>query len=72
MNDKIALITDTHYGVRGDQVAFLDNNTKFLNNVFFPALHEHNIQTVVHLGDMVDRRTGIDFNTAMRLRTEFI
>ncbi|HYT44697.1 MAG TPA: metallophosphoesterase [Methylomirabilota bacterium] len=72
MNDKIALITDTHYGVRGDQVAFLDNNTKFFNDVFFPALHEYNIQTVVHLGDMVDRRTGIDFNTAMRLRTEFI
>src|SRR5437667_12422919 len=72
MNDRIALIADTHYGVRGDHTAFLDNTSKFLNDVFFPTLHEQKIQIVVHLGDIVDRRTGIDFNTAKRLRTEFV
>ena len=72
MNDKIALICDTHYGVRGDHAAFLDNTSKFLNDVFFPTLDKQGIQIIVHLGDMVDKRTNIDFNTAMRLRTEFI
>ena len=69
---KLVLITDTHWGVRGDNVAFLDNNKKFLDEVFFPYVDGNNISTVIHLGDLVDRRKYININTARRLRVDFL
>jgi DNA repair exonuclease SbcCD nuclease subunit len=69
---KIALITDTHWGVRNDNSAFLDNNKKFLDDIFFPYLDTHGIDTVIHLGDLVDRRKYLNINTAKRLREDFI
>jgi len=69
---KIAIITDTHWGVRNDQIAFLDNNKKFLDNVFFPYIDDNSISTVIHLGDLVDRRKYINIYTARRLREDFI
>jgi DNA repair exonuclease SbcCD nuclease subunit len=69
---KIALITDTHYGVRNDHASFLDNSKDFFENVFFPYLDEHQIRTVIHLGDIVDRRKYVNINTARRLREDFL
>lgn len=69
---KIAIITDTHWGVRNDNVAFMDNSKLFLDSLFFPYLVEHGIDTVVHLGDVVDRRKYININTARRLREDFL
>lgn len=69
---KIALITDTHWGVRGDNILFLNNNKKFLDNIFFPYLKEHNISNVIHLGDIVDRRKYINIYTSNRLRVDFL
>lgn len=69
---KIAIITDTHYGVRNDNIAFLDNSKKFLDNVFFPYIDKNAIGTVIHLGDLVDRRKYININTARRLREDFL
>jgi hypothetical protein len=69
---KIALITDTHWGVRNDQLAFLDNNKRFLDDIFFPYLDAHSIVDVIHLGDLVDRRKYLNINTAKRLRSDFI
>lgn len=69
---KIALITDTHWGVRNDNVAFLDNSKQFLDNVFFPTIDDAGIKTIIHLGDLVDRRKYININTARRLREDFI
>ena len=69
---KIALITDTHWGVRNDNVAFMDNSKKFLDEIFFPYIKNNGIDTVVHLGDLVDRRKYININTARRLREDFL
>ena len=69
---KIALITDTHWGARGDSLTFLNYFRKFYDNVFFPYLEEHNIKTLIHLGDVVDRRKFINFKILNDLRTNFI
>ena len=69
---KIALITDTHYGVRGNSISFLDKSKLFIDNVFFPYLNENIISTVIHLGDLVDQRKHINVNTANRLRSDLL
>lgn len=69
---KIALITDTHWGVRGDIVAFHEYFNRSLNDFFFPILRERGIKKIVHLGDVVDRRKFVNFMTAHRLRKDFL
>jgi DNA repair exonuclease SbcCD nuclease subunit len=69
---KIALITDTHYGVRSDNEVFHENSRQFFENVFFKYIDEHSIRTIIHLGDLVDRRKYININTARRLREDFL
>lgn len=69
---KYALITDTHWGARGDHLGFLDYFERFHNDIFFPTLEERKIQNIIHLGDLVDRRKYINYFTASRLRHCFL
>ena len=69
---KIALITDTHWGVRNDSQSFLDYFEKFYKNEFFPGLEERGIKTIVHLGDIVDRRKYINYVTLRKMKDIFI
>ena len=69
---KIAIVTDTHYGVRSDNIHILDHQKIFFDDIFFPYLKNNNIKTVVHLGDVVDRRKYINFNTLDRLHKDFL
>lgn len=69
---KIAIVTDTHWGARSDAVSFLDYFSKFYDNVFFPYLDKHGIDTVLHLGDIVDRRKFINYVTLNRLKDKFL
>ena len=48
---KIALITDTHFGARNDNVNFNEYFYQFYEGVFFPYLQQKNIKTCIHLGD---------------------
>ena len=61
---KIALLNDTHFGARNDSPAFLDYFMRFYNEIFFPYLKDNNIKTLIHLGDVVDRRKFINFKTS--------
>lgn len=69
---KLALITDTHWGVRNDNSIFRENTKKFLNDIFFPEIDRLNIKRIVHLGDLLDRRKYVNINTARSLRKDFI
>ena len=40
---KIALITDQHFGSRGDNISINKYMVKFHEEVFFPYLEENNI-----------------------------
>lgn len=60
---KVALITDTHFGARNDNSAFLKYFKRFYDDVFFPYLKENNINRIIHLGDVVDRRKYINYQT---------
>lgn len=68
---KIALLNDTHFGVRNDSPAFQKFQNKFYEEIFFPYLVENNIKTFVHLGDVVDRRKFINHNTAHNFKKVF-
>ena len=69
---KIALLNDTHFGARNDSLIFDDFFHKFYDEVFFPYLKEHNIKTLIHLGDVVDRRKFINFRIAHNFRHKFL
>jgi len=59
---RIGVISDTHYGFKKSSKVFQDYFEAFYNNVFFPTLEEHNIDTIIHIGDVFDNRKTIDYN----------
>ena len=69
---KIAIITDTHFGARADSKAFADYFYKFWDNTFFPYLIENGIKTIIHCGDLMDRRKYVNFDTLNRMRRDFV
>ena len=68
---KIAIITDTHWGARNDSQFFADYFRKFYEDIFFSTLIERDINTVVHMGDIVDRRKFINYKTLYQMREIF-
>ena len=68
---KIALLNDTHFGCRNDSPAFIEYQNKFYNDLFFPYLQKSGIKTLIHLGDVVDRRKFINHNTAHNFKKVF-
>ena len=60
-NNKVAIINDTHFGMRKGSQIFHDYFEKFYTETFFPALDEAGVDTVIHLGDVFDVRKGIDY-----------
>ena len=60
---KVAIITDTHWGVRNDSQVFIEFYKRFYENIFFPALEANGIDTVLMLGDTFDRRKYTNHTT---------
>lgn len=58
---RICIISDQHFSCRKNSKLHHDYFLQFYNNVFFPYLKEHNIKTVIDLGDTFDNRRSIDF-----------
>ena len=68
---KIALITDTHFGARSDSIPFDNFFQKFYTDTFFPHIEREGIKTIIHLGDVFDRRKYINYNTLKNCRVYF-
>ena len=60
---KVAIITDTHYGARKGSKHLHDYFELFYKNIFFPALKEYGVETIIHMGDAFDSRKSIDYQS---------
>lgn len=69
---KIAILNDTHCGIRNSSEVFLNNAAEFYDNVFFPYCKEHNIKQIVHLGDYYDHRKFVNFKALNHNRKHFL
>lgn len=69
--NKICLVTDLHFGGRGDSPAFDKFFEEFYANIFFPNIDKRKMDTVVCLGDTFDRRKYINFNSLQNCKRYF-
>jgi len=67
-NTKVALISDLHWGVRSDSPIFIDIFKQFYHETFFPYLKKHDINTVLILGDVFDKRQHTNHKTIKACR----
>ena len=69
---KIALLTDTHFGARNDNLNFNEHFYDFYEGIFFPYLQQNNIKHCIHLGDLMDRRKFVSYRILKDFRERFI
>jgi len=69
---KIALLTDTHFGARNDNLNFNNYFYEFYEGVFFPYLQQNNIKHCTHLGDLMERRKYVSYRILKDFRERFI
>tara|TARA_B100000575_G_C23137090_1_gene660824 strand:+ start:2740 stop:3798 length:1059 start_codon:yes stop_codon:yes gene_type:complete len=69
---KIAVLNDTHCGIRNSSEVFLDNAEKFYDEVFFPECEKQDIKQILHLGDYYDHRKFVNFKALNHNRRIFL
>ena len=60
---RVAIISDTHFGGKNDNISFAQFQAQFYEGIFFPTLKREKITTIIHLGDVFDRRKYSNFNS---------
>lgn len=60
---KYAIISDTHFGVKNDNIFFQAYQKRCIEEFLLPILKRNNIKEIIHLGDFFDRRKYINFQT---------
>jgi DNA repair exonuclease SbcCD nuclease subunit len=69
---KVAILNDTHCGVRNSSDIFLNYQERFYSEIFFPYLKEHNIKNILHLGDYYEHRKFVNFKALNQNRKVFL
>jgi DNA repair exonuclease SbcCD nuclease subunit len=68
----VAILNDTHCGVRNSSEIMMNYQEQFYRDIFFPYLKEHNIKKILHLGDYYENRTSINFKALNHNRSIFL
>ena len=69
---KLAILNDTHFGIKNGSDIFIQYADKFFSETFFPYCVENGIKHILHLGDYFDRRKYINFATMKANMKHFI
>ena len=69
---KIAILNDTHCGIRNSSEIFLDNAETFFSKIFFPECEKRNVKQILHLGDYYDHRKFVNFKALNHNRRIFL
>lgn len=69
---KLAIINDTHCGVRNSSDVFIKYQEAFYTEVFFPYLLANNIKQILHIGDYYEHRRFINFKALNANRKHFL
>jgi len=69
---QIALLNDTHCGVRNSSEIFIKYQERFYSEVFFPYCKKNNINRIIHLGDYYDHRKNVNFKALNANRKMFL
>lgn len=69
---KIAILNDTHCGVRNSSDVFLKYKEKFFKDEFFPYCDKNGIKQILHLGDYYEHRKFVNFKALHHDRKCFL
>jgi DNA repair exonuclease SbcCD nuclease subunit len=69
---KIAIINDTHWGIKNSSDFFLNYLQRYFDEVFFPECKARGVKTIIHLGDYFDNRKAISIKCLNRSRQSFL
>lgn len=69
---KVAILNDTHAGIRNSSEIFMNYQEEFYRDIFFPYLEENGINKILHLGDYYENRTSINFKALNHNRRIFL
>lgn len=69
---KVAILNDTHAGIRNSSDIFMSYQERFYSEVFFPYLLENDIKQILHLGDYYDNRKTVNFKALNHNRKIFL
>ena len=60
---KVLLITDQHFGVRNDNIHYVERYRKFYTETVLPLIDKEGITEILNLGDTFDRRKAVNFSS---------
>ena len=68
---RVAILGDTHFGVRNDSELFLEMQQRYYTEFFFPYLKENGIDVLIQTGDIFDKRKNINIRTLNKAKQFF-
>lgn len=69
---KLAILNDTHAGVKNGSDIFLNYSAKFYDETFFPYLVKNGIKKILHLGDYFEHRKYVNYKVLEHNYKHFI